>query len=470
MLSFQVAMLSDEELVRPVLERVGAGESAGAAWEAAMEAEIAGYRDAGDDHFSARTADLEDIRDRVLGHLEPGGASPVIPEGSVIVAVDLPISRFLAIDWAQGGAILLTQGSPTSHVAMLARARGVPMVVGLEAAADYAMAGREALVDAATGEVVFDPTEATRVVFAAKADREKIANAASAAFRAAPAVTKDGTRISLNLNASSADEVEGLDPAICDGIGLVRTEMMFHGPGALPDEDAQYQAYRRILAWADGRPVTIRTLDAGGDKPIQGVTVDGESNPFLGLRGIRLSLRRPALLQIQLRALARAAAHGDLRIMLPMVTLPAELEAGRKLLGEALARLAQDNTPAGRPRLGIMIEVPAAAIAVDLFDADFFSIGSNDLTQYVTAAGRDIGTVADLADPLNPAVLRLIAAVARHGRETRREVSLCGDAGGDPRVIGALLRAGLRSLSVAPASVGAAKQAIAAIDLRDAAP
>jgi phosphotransferase system enzyme I (PtsI) len=211
-------------------------------------------------------------------------------------------------------------------------------------------------------------------------------------------------------------------------------------------------------------------LDAGGDKPIQGVTVDGESNPFLGLRGIRLSLRNPALFQIQLRALARAAAQGDLRVMLPMVTVPAELEAGRKLLGEALASLAHDNMPAGRPKLGIMIEVPAAAIAVDQFDADFFSIGSNDLTQYVTAAGRDIGTVADLADPLNPAVLRLIASVARHGRETGREVSLCGDAGGDPRVISALLRAGLRSLSVAPAFVGAAKQAIAATDLRDAAP
>jgi phosphotransferase system enzyme I (PtsI) len=469
MLGFQVAMLSDGELVRPALEGVGAGESAAAAWEAAMEVEIAGYRDAGEDHFSARTADLEDIRDRVLSHLEPEAASPVIPDGSVIVAADLPISRFLAIDWTHGGAILLTQGSPTSHVAMLARARGVPMVVGLDGAAD-AMAGRQALVDAAAGEVVLDPTEATQAVFAAKADREKTASAASAAFRGRPAVTKDGTRIALNLNASSADELEALDPEICDGIGLVRTEILFHGPGPLPDEDAQYQAYRRIVAWADGRPVTIRTLDAGGDKPIQGVTVDGESNPFLGLRGIRLSLRRPDLFQVQLRALARAAALGDLRIMLPMVTVPAELEAGRKLLGEAIASLAHDNTPAGRPKLGIMVEVPAAAIAVDQFDADFFSIGSNDLTQYVTAAGRDIGTVVDLADPLNPAVLRLIASVARHGRETGREVSLCGDAGGDARVIGALLRAGLRSLSVAPASVGAAKQAIAVIDLRDAAP
>lgn len=469
MLGFQAAMLSDAELVRPALEAVGAGESAAAAWEAAMADEIAGYRAAADDHFSARTADLEDIRDRVLDHLTEGAARLEIPAGAVVVASDLPISRFLAIDWSQGGAIVLTQGSSTSHVAMLARARGVPMVVGLEGGG-AAMAGREALVDAATGEMVLDPTEATRVAFAARAQSEKSVHAAEAAFRMGPAVTRDGTRVALNLNAGSADELEGLDPAICDGVGLVRTELLFHAPGGLPDEEAQCQAYRRIVVWADGRPVTIRTLDAGGDKPIEGVTMDGESNPFLGVRGIRLSLRNPALFRVQLRALARASVAGDLRIMLPMVTVPAELEAARKLLDETLESLAHDNVPAGRPRLGIMIEVPAAAIAIDQFDADFFSIGSNDLTQYVTAAGRDIGAVADLADPTNPAVLRLIALVVKHGRETGREVSLCGDAGGDPRAIGALLRAGLRSLSVAPGSAGAAKRAIAAVDLREAGP
>jgi phosphotransferase system enzyme I (PtsI) len=470
MLGFQVAMLSDDELIRPAEEAVEAGQSAAAAWEAAMDVEIAGYRDAGDDHFSARTADLEDIRDRVLAHLTPGVAAAVIPPGSVVLAADLPISRFLAIDWGQGGAIVLTEGSPTSHVAMLARARGVPMVVGLDGASVAMAAGREAVVDAAAGEVVLDPTDTTRIAFAARAKKEKTADAAAAAFRDRPARTRDGTRIALNLNIGSAVELEGIDPAICDGVGLVRTELLFRAPGGLPDEETQYQAYRRIVAWAQGRPVTIRTLDVGGDKPISGVTVDGESNPFLGLRGIRLSLRNPALLQTQLRALARAAVNVDLRVMLPMVTTPAELEASRKVLAEALSSLAHDDVPASRPKLGMMVEVPAAAIAIDQFDADFFSIGSNDLTQYVTAAGRDIGAVADLADPLNPAVLRLIASVARHARETGREVSLCGDAGGEPRVIGALLRAGLRSLSVAPALVGAAKQEIAAIDLHDPSP
>jgi phosphotransferase system enzyme I (PtsI) len=469
MLGFQVAMLADEELVRPAEQAIESGQAATTAWEAAMNVEIAGYREAGDDHFAARTADLEDIRDRVLAHLTPGAAASVIPPGAVVVAADLPISRFLAIDWARGGAVVLTKGSPTSHVAMLARARGVPMIVGLNGAA-VAMAGREVLVDAGAGEVVLDPTHATRVAFGVRAKQEKTADLATAAFRERPASTLDGTRIALNINISSADEIDGVDPAICDGVGLVRTELMFDAPGGLPDEETQYHAYRRIVAWAQGRPVTIRTLDAGGDKPIPGVTLDGESNPFLGARGIRLSLRHPALFETQLRALARAAVGGDLRVMLPMVTTSAEFAAARERLADALRGLSRDKVPAARPKLGIMVEVPAAAIAIDGFDADFFSIGSNDLTQYVTAAGRDNGAVADLADPLNPAMLRLIASVARYGRETGRDVSLCGDAGGDPRAIGPLLRAGLRSLSVAPTLVGAAKRAIAAIDLREACP
>jgi phosphotransferase system enzyme I (PtsI) len=254
---------------------------------------------------------------------------------------------------------------------------------------------------------------------------------------------------------------------LCDGIGLVRTEFLFGEGPDLPDEAAQYAVYRRMLQWAGGRPVTIRTLDAGGDKPIAGLTVDGESNPFLGIRGVRLSLARPDVFRVQLRALLRAACHGTLKLMVPMVTRPAELEAVRTLLNEEFAALGRDGIPAAMPELGMMVEVPAAALAIDCFDAAFYSIGSNDLVQYLTAAGRDIGAVADLADPRHPAVLRLIAAVAAHGRATGREVSLCGDAGGDPSLIPDLLGAGIRTLSVAPGLVGAAKLAIAGVRLAD---
>jgi phosphoenolpyruvate-protein phosphotransferase (PTS system enzyme I) len=241
----------------------------------------------------------------------------------------------------------------------------------------------------------------------------------------------------------------------------VRTEFLFHGAAGLPDEERQYAVYRRILDWAGDRPVTFRTLDAGGDKPIPGLTVDDEANPFLGLRGLRLSLARPEVFRVQLRALCRAAVAGNAKIMLPMVAVPRELEAARGILDAVVAELAQAKIAARRPPLGIMVEVPAAAIAVDRFRADFFSIGSNDLTQYVMAAARDLDSVAELSDAGDPAVLRLIAAVADFGRRSGREVSLCGDAGSDPVLAAKLLTAGLRALSVAPPAVGRVKAAIA---------
>ena len=465
MLEFQVAMLADDELARPALAAVAAGASAPSAWNAAMAEEIAGYALSGNAAFAARTADLEDIRDRVLRRLA-SGMPDATPPGAVLAAPDLPLSRFLAIDWQHGGAIVLTGGSASSHVAMLARAQGVPMVVGIGAAA-AALTGCEALVDGAAGEVVLDPLDATRTAFSARISHEAAERARTASHRAGPAVTADGTHIAVHITIGTLADLDACDPADCDGIGLVRTELLFHPCAGLPDEEAQAAAYSRIARWAGGRPVVIRTLDAGGDKPVPGVTPDGESNPFLGLRGLRLALQAPASFRVQLRALARAAVHGDVRVLLPMVTVPQELAAAQALLDEAMAGLTLQGVPARRPQLGIMVEVPAAAICVGRFDADFFSVGSNDLTQYVTAAGRGIASVAALADPLNPAVLALIASVARHGLDRGRDVGLCGDAAADPRCIGPLLHAGLRSLSVSPEALGRVKQAIAAVDLRD---
>ena len=209
----------------------------------------------------------------------------------------------------------------------------------------------------------------------------------------------------------------------------MRTEFLFEASHGLPDEDTQYAVYRRILDWAEGRPVTIRTLDAGGDKPIKGLTVDGESNPFLGLRGIRLSLARPEVFRVQLRALCRAAVHGALKVMLPMVAVPSEFDRAAVMLDEEFAGLKTKGIACARPPLGIMVEVPAAALRAEDFDAAFYSIGSNDLTQYTMAAARDVGAVADLNDTGNPAVLALIAGTVEAGRKRGVEVSLCGDAG-----------------------------------------
>ncbi len=458
MIAFQVAMLDDPALSEAAFAAVADGSGAAEAWSAALGAEIAGYQASDEDYFRARASDLADIRDRVAVLLE-GGSAVTIRPGAIVLADDLTPSLFLSTDW-RGGAIALCAGSATSHVAMLARSRGVPMVVGLDAALDDARGGATALLDGGDGVVIVEPDEAARTAFGDR--RRAWASHAETARGAATrrARMTDGTPVAILLNIADPAELDGLDPAICDGIGLVRTELLFEG-AAPPDEETQRAVYAGIVRWAAGRSVTIRTLDAGGDKPIAGITIDGERNPFLGIRGIRLSLRRPALFKVQLRALARAAAEGPIDIMLPMVSVPAELEAARGLLEGACAELEAEGLAHRRPPLGIMVEVPAAAIAPERFDAAFYSIGSNDLVQYTLAAGRDVGGLADLASPSDPSVLRLIANVAAHGVASGRKVSLCGDAGGNPVVIPHLLDAGLRTLSMAPADVGAAKLAVA---------
>ena len=460
-LEFQIAMLEDDALRDPALSAIAAGVGADLAWAEAMAEQVAEYEAAEDAYFRARAADLSDLAERVLGHLLGTQTQSGFPPGAIVLADDLTPSRFLAADW-QGGGIALAAGSKASHVAMLARARGVPMVVGLGPIASDGHA--RAALDGAAGRLWLSPDAADESRLDRLAAEAHEAGRAAAAMLHRPAATASGQRVLVQINVADPAELDGLDPALCDGIGLTRTELLFPASGGLPDEDTQYAAYRRIVEWAAGRPVTIRTLDAGGDKPIAGLTIAGESNPFLGVRGVRLSLARPDVFEAQLRALARAAVHGPLKVMVPMVTVPEELETARALLDAAVAQLVARGVPARLPALGMMVEVPAAALAIERFDAAFFSIGSNDLTQYVTASARDIGAVAKLADVRNPAVLRLIAEVAMHGARIGREVSLCGDAAGDPEIVPALLDAGIFSLSMAPNAVGAVKAAIARHD------
>jgi phosphotransferase system enzyme I (PtsI) len=463
-LGFQAALLEDDALSEDAYAAIERGTAAETAWRAAMTDEIAGYESSDDPYFRARAADLADIRDRVLRHLFGLPEPAQVSAGAVIVGEDLQPSAFLGIDWSKGGGIVLGAGSPTSHVAMLARGRGVPMVVGI--GPDWQAVAGTVVVDGAAGTVLTAPSPDSIAQARLRADELGQARSLSEARMAEPAMTRDGTPIAVLLNLAGLDDVAGFPVEACDGVGLTRTEFLVGQ--ALHDEARQYALYAELLRWAAGRPVTIRTLDAGGDKPIPGYTVAGESNPFLGMRGIRLSLRHPEVFRVQLRALARAAALGPLKIMLPMVTAPDELEQARALLAEVLGELAAEGLAYAAPALGIMVEVPAAALAVEAFDAAFFSIGSNDLTQYATAASRDGAEVAAYADVLHPGVLAMIGHVARHGTSSGREVSLCGDAGGDPRCIAALLKAGVRTLSVSPGLVAATKAAIREIALTPA--
>jgi len=462
-LEFQVAMLGDDALAEGAFDAIGVGVAADHAWRSALDAEISGYRAAEDEYFRARAADLVDIRDRVLARLSGAVTVAKVTGGSIVACDDISPSIFLAADWNRGGAIALAAGSPSSHVAMLARARGAPMVVGL---GPLPLKGRPpalALVDGDAGTVIFDPEPETRLLFEHRIAAANAARVAADAGRAAPACTADGRRIEVLLNVAAPEDLAGLDPEICDGIGLVRTEFLFEASRGLPDEDTQYAVYRRILDWAKGRPVTIRTLDAGGDKPIAGLTIDGESNPFLGLRGIRLSLARPEVFRVQLRALCRAAVHGVLKVMLPMIADPSEFDRAGVMLDAEFTVLKAEGIACVRPPLGIMVEVPAAALRAEAFGAAFYSIGSNDLTQYTMAAARDIGAVADLNDTGNPAVLELIARTVEAGRKRGVEVSLCGDAAADTRLTTPLLATGLTILSVAPVAVARLKAAIAMV-------
>lgn len=464
MLAFQVAMLEDETLTDPAFAAIDGGKPADRAWADGLAGLIAEFAESGDETFSARSADLIDLRDRVLDALcgRAGGLGDV-PADAILVADDVTPSRFLEIDWTRAAGLALRKGSRASHVAILARGRGVPMIVGLGQPLDSAKDRAPAWLDADRGILIVDPLPATDDSLTARQADDDAASAIAESFRNLPAHTRAGTPITIYVNLDDPQLFPDLKPVSCDGIGLARSEFLFERPdGKLPDEAQQLAAYGKLILWAEGRPVTIRTLDAGGDKPVAGLTDDTERNPFLGLRGLRLSLARPEVFGVQVRALLRAAAIGPCKVMLPMVTIPAEIETARAIFTDELAALTRAGTPAAMPALGMMVEVPAAALAIADFAVDFYSIGTNDLIQYVCAVGRDNDRMASLYDPANPAVLRCLEMVAAHGAATGREVSLCGDMASDPAYVRAMLDCGLRALSVTPAAIARVKQAIAA--------
>jgi phosphotransferase system enzyme I (PtsI) len=342
-------------------------------------------------------------------------------------------------------------------VALLARARGIPMVVQLGAVDERA---HTALLDGVSATLELNPGAEQIHVFERRREAHRKNRAAAHAILRQPSMSWGGEKIRLLINIQRVEDLDHADAKYADGIGLMRTEFLLGQQTGLPDEETQYQAYDAVLRWAGKRPVTIRTFDAGGDKPVPGFSEHGEANPFLGVRGLRLCLARPDVFTVQLRALARAAMHSNLKVMFPMVTRPEELEAARILFAGVVDGLQAQRIPAALPELGIMVEVPAAALTIERFNASFFSIGSNDLVQYVTACDRTNGALGKLIDPLQPAVLDLISRTAQYGKRAGIGVSLCGEMAGDPRCIPALLSCGLRELSVNPSALAQVKQTI----------
>ena len=466
-------VLADPALLEPARRAVFAGRrNAAEAWSAAAEKVAGEYRALDDEYLRARAEDVDGLRRRVVAHLVGAAhARPSLSAPGVLVAPDLTPAETAALDPAIVRGIATAYGGPTSHSAILARSLALPAVVGVGVELLAVPEGTPLLVDGDAGTVHVDPS---RELVANAEGRMRTNAAAHAAARAAasePAATRDGRRIEVAANVGSPDEVEAALANGAEGVGLLRSEFLFLGRAELPSEDEQAAAYAAIAARLQGRPLILRTLDVGADKPLPSLPRAPEPNPFLGVRGIRLGLADPRLLEVQLRAALRVAAAYPLKVMFPMVATVDEARWALALLRAARERLAEEGRAAGDPEVGVMVEVPSAALAADALAAevDFFSLGTNDLAQYTLAADRGNERVAALADALHPAVLRLVALTADGARRHGKWVGVCGELASDPLAAPVLVGLGAVELSASPPAVPLVKEAVRGVDSAEAA-
>jgi phosphocarrier protein FPr len=460
----QALVLSDPALIDAVTRRIDAGAvSAAAAWRAEMTALADGYAAMDDDYLRARAADLRDISARVLRVLAGTGANTrIAPEPPAILLTDelLP-SDAMACDPARVLGILATSGSATAHAAIIARTRGIPMVVGQPGANPKVWAAASVIaIDGSAGEIWIDPDAETLACVKARRQRHLDRQASFQAAHALPAVTTDGTAVEILANVGNADDAQAARDNGAEGVGLLRTEFVYLAHQTMPSEQQQVEALSAILARLGPGPVTVRTPDIGADKPLPFLPMDNERNPFLGVRGLRLSFRHPDFFRSNLRAILRAGLNRDLWIMVPMVSSPEEMQAARAAVMAAHDALATEGIAHAWPvKIGMMVEVPSAALMADRFAelADFFSIGTNDLTQYVLAAERGNGALDTLQDGAHPAVLKAVSDICAKAAPRGCHVSVCGDAASDPITAALFIGAGVRSLSVRANQVGAIK-------------
>ena len=416
------------------------------------------------DYIRARAEDVRGVT-RALALAVTGKAEvslAQVPEGAILVAEEISAWDFAKAPLTSLAGILCTKGAATSHVAIMARTHGIPAVLG--ARADLAMLKAAAVValDGKTGDVWLDPDPAKTAEIRARVTAEARERDALDAFRHIAPVTLGGRAIEVAANLGSLKEIEPALKAGAMGVGLFRTELLFMERKTLPSEDEQAAIYAELARAFAPHPVIVRTLDIGGDKPVAGIAFPHEDNPFLGWRGIRMCLDRPDVFKPQLKALLRAATEGNVKIMVPMVTNADEVLRVKALLAECRAELDTARVPAGEPELGIMMETPAAVLlAADLAKhAAFFSIGTNDLTQYVMAADRLNPRVADLNRADHPAVLRAIELICEAAQAQGIWVGICGEAAARPDLIPTFLRMGVTELSMSPASIPRAKKTV----------
>ncbi|GAA4563580.1 phosphoenolpyruvate--protein phosphotransferase [Micromonospora coerulea] len=457
-LQAQAMMAEDPVLRETIADVIRGGRDAAHAITDAFAEHRRAFQAAGG-YLAERVTDLDDVRDRAvaasLGRPMPGVPAPGHPY--VLAARDLAPADTADLDPEQVLALVTEAGGPTSHTAILARSLGLPAVVSCAGALSVPE-GTVVRVDGGSGEVLTDVDEAlvaaTRAAVAARRDR--------ATPSRGPGRTADGRAVKLLVNIGSAAQLRGDEAAGAEGVGLFRTELLFLDRSTLPGLDEQVRAYAEVFAAMAGRPVVIRTLDAGADKPLPFLDQAGEPNPALGVRGLRVARRRPEVLRTQLEAidLASRRTGADVRVMAPMVATAAEAR-----------EFAMITRAAGLSNVGVMVEVPAAALrAPQLLDqVDFLSIGTNDLSQYVFAADRQCGDLAELLDPWQPALLQLIAACATAGGAAGKPVGVCGEAAADPLLAVVLAGLGVTSLSMSPRALAPVRAALAAHTLADCA-
>jgi phosphocarrier protein FPr len=464
--------LDDDALLGPARQAIfEQGQNAAEAWHAAAQTVAADYRGLDDEYLQARAEDLRGVARQVVATLTGDGAGPVLHRAGIVVAADLTPADTAALDRELAQGIATAVGSPTSHSAILARSLGIPAAVGLGEALLEVPEGTPLLLDGDAGAVYVEPAKELVVEYEQRgAAREEAAREARA--RAAePAVTRDGHPVEVVANIGSPDDVPVALANGAEGVGLLRTEFLFLERDSMPSEDEQHEAYSRIAAALEGRPLVLRTLDVGADKPLPYLPSRAEANPFLGVRGIRLQLARAELLEPQLRAVLRAAAEHPLKVMFPMVATLEEYRQARSALERAREELEQSGTavPADL-EVGVMIEVPAAALAAEVFapEVDFFSLGTNDLTQYTMAAERGNAEVAALADGLHPSVLRLIRIVAEAASRHDRWAGVCGELASDPAAVPVLIGLGITELSANGPAIAEVKEAVRDVYLESA--
>ena len=461
---FHAEMAEDPELDSAVDERVKNLESPEAAVLAAGEEYAAEFAAMEDEYLSARADDVRDVTRQISAELMGQAASgfEALHRPSIVLAKSLAPSDTARIQKGMALAFVTAEGSRTSHVSIMARSMGIPAVVGVGDALSEALDAETVAVDGTEGSAITDPDRETVARFEEMSQALAEERAALDQYRYKEARTSDGRRIEVAANLGSASEAEGALEWGAEGVGLFRTEFLFMERDDLPSEDEQYDVYSTVARAFGEKPVIIRTLDVGGDKNLPGIDQIHEDNPFLGWRGIRMSLDTPDLFKPQLRAILRAAAHGNLKVMFPMVVEAGELRAAKKMLDEARGELEEEGVEVGEVETGVMIETPAAAVCAAELAAEsaFFSIGTNDLVQYTLAADRGNERLRRLQDADHPAVLALIRQTCEAAEEASIPVGVCGEAAGEPQMIPKLINLGVTELSMSAPSIPRAKKVV----------